>query len=65
MVHELIQSVGASSEILELFLSFCQRTLAVEEGFSSAPFVKCSGDILGMFTTAECISGCRERANKC
>lgn len=51
MVHELIGSLGASPDILEFFLSFCQKTVAVEEGFSSAPLVKCNGDILGTFPT--------------
>ncbi|KAG2419116.1 hypothetical protein HFD88_002220 [Aspergillus terreus] len=44
MLSNIIDSTRASPEILELFLSFCQRTLPVEEAFSGAPFVRWNKD---------------------
>ncbi|KAL2809086.1 hypothetical protein BJX63DRAFT_372012 [Aspergillus granulosus] len=37
MFQEIVDAVGASSDLLELPLSFYQKTIAVEEGFTTAP----------------------------
>ncbi|KAL3486778.1 hypothetical protein BJX62DRAFT_228496 [Aspergillus germanicus] len=37
MFKDIVDAVGASSDLLELPLSFYQKTIAVEEGFTTAP----------------------------
>ncbi|KAL3457013.1 hypothetical protein BJX64DRAFT_280916 [Aspergillus heterothallicus] len=44
MFQEIVDAVGASSELLELPLSFYQKTIAVEEGFTTAPVFRVNAD---------------------
>ncbi|KAL2824381.1 hypothetical protein BDW59DRAFT_180257 [Aspergillus cavernicola] len=44
MFQEVVETVGASSELLELPLSFFHKTMAVEEGFTSAPVFRHNHD---------------------
>ncbi|KAJ5668871.1 hypothetical protein N7462_009941 [Penicillium macrosclerotiorum] len=41
--QEIIDIAGASSEILEYPLAFCEKSVGVEEAFSSAPIFKFNG----------------------
>jgi hypothetical protein len=47
MFDEIVDIVGASSNLFELPLSFFQKTIAVEEGFTSAPVLRLSAESLG------------------
>ncbi|KAL4742701.1 hypothetical protein BDV11DRAFT_202562 [Aspergillus similis] len=46
MFDEIVDIVGASSNLFELPLSFFQKTIAVEEGFTSAPVLRLSAESL-------------------
>ncbi|KAL4862469.1 hypothetical protein BDV12DRAFT_190391 [Aspergillus spectabilis] len=44
MFEEIIDIAGASSDLLELPLSFFQKVIEIEEGFSAAPVFRHNGD---------------------
>ncbi|KAL5043019.1 hypothetical protein BDW71DRAFT_200079 [Aspergillus fruticulosus] len=44
MFDEIVAIAGASSNLLELPLSFFQKTIAIEEGFTSAPVLRVSAE---------------------
>ncbi|BCS28536.1 uncharacterized protein APUU_70106A [Aspergillus puulaauensis] len=44
MFREIVDIAGASSDLLELPLSFFQKSMAVEEGFSSSPVIRHNAD---------------------
>ncbi|OJJ54992.1 hypothetical protein ASPSYDRAFT_93021 [Aspergillus sydowii CBS 593.65] len=44
MFREIVDIAGASSDLLELPLSFFKKTIALEEGFSSGPVVRHNAD---------------------
>lgn len=45
--QEIMDITGASSEVLEYPLAFCQKTVGVEEAFSSAPMFKSNNHSIG------------------
>lgn len=47
MFREIVDIAGASSDLLELPLSFFKKTIALEEGFSSGPVVRHNADSIG------------------
>lgn len=55
MFREIVDIAGASSDLLELPLSFFQRSMAVEEGFSSSPVIRHSADSIGQYHAASAI----------
>jgi hypothetical protein len=52
MFREIVDIAGASSDLLELPLSFFQRSMAVEEGFSSSPVIRHNADSIGQYHAA-------------
>jgi glutaredoxin len=49
MFKDIVDAVGASSDLLELPLSFYQKTIAVEEGFTTAPVFRLNANSMGGF----------------
>jgi hypothetical protein len=47
MFKDVVDAVGASSDLLELPLSFYQKTIAVEEGFTTAPVFRLNANSMG------------------